>query len=59
MRRRQLPRMVCRNPRCAEFFQGDDWWTWRTGLCPACRSMGRWGMFLGGLLAGAIAWVLR
>jgi hypothetical protein len=47
--------LTCRNPRCGEPLR-----TWsRIGLCPSCRYMGRWGMFLGGVLAGAIAWWLR
>jgi len=48
---------LCRNPRCGERVHrslGRPPW-----LCPSCRLVGGWGVFLGGLIVGAIAGLVR
>lgn len=37
----------------------DGWSDLRFGLCPSCRFIGKAGLFVGALLAGAVAWLLR
>lgn len=50
------PRRRCATPGCADIIGHARP---LIPLCPSCRYIGRVGFFLGGLLAGAIAWVIR
>lgn len=49
----------CRNPECAEVLDVDR----LAELCPSCDWIGRRrfaaGSFVGGLLAGGLAWLVR
>ena len=56
MRRRLLPKhLFCLNPQCKELLLEQV----PLGICRSCRFAGSWGMFLGGLLVGAVTALLE
>jgi hypothetical protein len=42
---------LCANRKCREETEG-----W---LCPSCRYIGKWGMFIGGMIIGVIGALLK
>ena len=45
---------ACRNRRCGVMLEGRE-----TYLCPSCTFIGKAGLFVGALLAGVVAWLVK
>lgn len=45
----------CQNPKCGDRLRPFS----KAWLCPSCKYIGRWGIFIGGILVGTAAAILK